>query len=52
MIKTIEIQEFDCLKCLYHWVSRLPVGEKPKQCPNCKSQKYDEPRIKGVKQNV
>ncbi len=28
-----------CLRCGYTWI---PREEKPKQCPNCKSPKWDE----------
>lgn len=30
----------ECTRCFHLWVTRIP-GRRPKQCPQCKSQKWD-----------
>lgn len=36
-----------CLcKCGYCWTSRLPVGQRPKACPDCKSRTWDKPSVR------
>ena len=32
-----------CKKCKHYWVSRI---ENPRQCPKCKNDYWDKPRIK------
>lgn len=36
-----ETAECVCKRCNYHWTSRLPAGERPKACPDCKSRSWD-----------
>jgi len=33
----------DCLRCSHHWEQRLHHRQRPAQCPNCKSTRWDVP---------
>lgn len=40
---TIPLLEYDCCRCLHHWVPRK--AERPKRCPSCTSAYWDTPKI-------
>lgn len=31
-----------CKRCGYEWISRIFTGEKPKECPRCKTYQWEE----------
>ncbi len=31
---------YHCERCQYDWESKLPEGQKPKQCPKCKAPEW------------
>lgn len=41
--------EYDCLRCGYHWKTRLPYGRSPKVCPYCRSYRWQVAWSKFVK---
>ncbi len=38
------IKEYKCLKCTHRWTPRKYTNTLPIMCPNCKSEKWNEPQ--------
>lgn len=46
-IVKVKVHRLTCQRCRHEWV---PRGEDVRQCPKCKSARWDEPRPEAVAQ--
>ena len=41
---TIQVSGYRCDRCSHQWTPRRTDASKPRICPKCKSQYWDQPR--------